>query len=600
MRTILLTLLLTLPLALSAQNRAKLAQRYFYAGEYEKAAATYKQLYETNSRNDYYFNRYTECLLQLEQYDEAEKAIARQIKAFPDNIWLYVSQGQVYEAQYQDEQAKERYNTAIDKLAADRNQIIKLANIFSSNSKYDFAIQTYEKGARLLRDDQIFAYYLGELYRRKGETEKMVEQYLNSLDANPRRLGTLRTIFQRYLSDDDFEVLKASLYERVQKDRNALHYPELLTWVFIQQKDYQGAFRQVRAIDRRMRENGMRIYQLGEIAANDGAYDAAIMAYDYIIESKGTTSSFYLEAKRSSLRCRRLKLTEGYDDYKREELVELEQMYADFLAEFENNPNIGEIVIEYAELEALYLNNMDKSIGLLQDLIELPDLNLYVKSQAKLDLADYYLIKGEVWEATLLYSQVDKLFKDDLLGHEARFRNARLSYFSGDFEWAQSQFEILKASTSKLIANDALDLSVFIMDNLGLDTTARAMELYSESELLVFQNRFEEAFAKLDTLRADFPEHTLQDDVAYLKANIYKRQRAYDKAIEYYEQIIETHTEEIRADNALYELAQLYDQQLDNKEKAMELYERLFIEFNSSVLTVNARKRFRELRGDTI
>lgn len=599
MRKIILALLLTLPLALTAQNEAKLAQRYFYAGEYEKAAATYKQLYEANSRNDYYFNRYTDCLLQLEQYDRAEKAITQQIKVFPGNIWLYVSKGQVYEAQYEDEKAKELYNTAIDKLTPDRNQIIKLANIFSSNSKYDFAIQTYEKGAKLLRDDEVFAYYLGELYRRKGETEKMVEQYLNSLDANPRRLGTLRTIFQRYLSEDDFEVLQAELYERIQKDRNALHYPELLTWVFIQQKDYRGAFRQVRAIDRRMRENGMRIYQLGEIAANDGDYDAAIMAYDYIIENKDANSSFYLEAKRASLRCRRLRLTEGYD-YNREELLELEQLYASFLSEFDGNPNTGEIVIEYAALEALYLNNMDKAITLLEELIELPDLNLYVKSQAKLDLADYFLIKGEVWEATLLYSQVDKLFKDDLLGHEARFRNARLSYFNGDFEWAQSQFEILKASTSKLIANDALDLSVFIMDNLGLDTTTRAMELYAQSELLVFQNRFDDAFAKMDTLKQDFPEHTLQDDVAYLKANIYKKQRAYDKAIEYYEQILAQHQEEIRADNALYELAQLYDQQLEDKEKAMELYERLFIEFNSSVLAVDARKRFRELRGDTI
>lgn len=599
MRTIILGLLLTLPLAISAQNRAKLAQQYFYAGEYEKAAATYKSLYEANNRNDYYFTRYTDCLLQLAQYEEAERAIVRQIKAFPDNIWLYVSQGQVYEAQYQDEQAQALYHKAIEKLTPDHNQIVKLANNFSTNSKYDFAILTYERGAELLRDNEVFAYYLGDLYRRKGETEKMVAQYLNSLAANPRRLGTLRTIFQRYLTDEDFEVLKTQLYERIQKDRNALHYPELLTWVFIQQKDYQGAFRQVRAIDRRMRENGIRIYQLAEIAANDAAYDVAIMAYDYIVEQKGQASSFYLEARRASLRCRRLRITEGYD-YEREDLLALEQLYADFIAAFANNPNIGEVIIEYAELEALYLNNMEQSIALLQQLIELPDLNIYVQARAKLNLADYYLIRGEVWEATLLYSQVDKLFKDDLLGHEARFRNARLSYYRGDFQWAQSQFEILKTSTAKLIANDALDLSVFIMDNLGLDTTTRAMELYAQAELLVFQNRFEAAFAKLDTLSQDFPEHTLQDDIAYLKANIYKQQGAYEQAIVYYGKIIKEHAEEIRADNALYELAQLYDEQLEDKTKAMELYERLFVEFNASVLAVDARKRFRELRGDTI
>lgn len=599
MRTIILALLFCLPVALSAQNRAKLAQQYFYAGEYEKAAATYKQLYEANNRNDYYFTRYTECLLQLEAYSEAEQAIAKQIKAFPDNIWLYVSYGQVYEAQYQDDKAKEFYAKAIEKLTDDRNQIIKLANIFSSNSKYDFAIETYEKGAKLLKDDQIFAYYLGELYRRKGETDKMIDQYLNSLDANPRRLGTLQTIFQRYLGEEDYKVLQTKLYERMQSDRNSLYYPELLTWVFIQQKDYQGAFRQVRALDRRMRENGMRIYQLGEIAANDAAYDAAISAFDYIVQEKGTNSSFYLDAKRASLRCRRLKLTEGYD-YNQEDLLELEQMYASFLEEFQNNPNAGEIIIEYAELEALYLNNLDKAVTLLKNLIEVPDLNLYVQSKAKLDLADYYLIKGEIWEATLLYSQVDKIFKDDLLGHEARFRNARLSYFNGDFQWAQSQFEILKASTSKLIANDALDLSVFIMDNLGLDTTTAALELYAQAELLVFQNRFDDAFAKLDTLRNAFPKHTLQDDVLYLEARIYKKLRNYEKAAEFYQEIVDNHKDEIRADNALYELAQLYDKQLNNKEKAMELYEMLFIEFNSSVLAVDARKRFRELRGDSI
>ena len=443
------------------------------------------------------------------------------------------------------------------------------------------------------------AYNLDELYRRKGDTEKMIEQYLNSLAANPERMGTLRTIFQRYLSDEDFEVLQKQLYERIQEKRNDLYYPELLTWVFIQRKDYKSAFRQVRALDRRMRENGMRIFQLAEIAANDGDYEAAIAAYDYIVEEKGTTSSFYLDAKRESLRCRRNRLTEGYD-YEKEDLLELEQMYETFLAEFGKSKSTGQIIIEFAELEGLYLNNLDKAILLLEELVGYPDLNLYVKSNAKLDLADFYLIKGEIWEATLLYSQVDKLFKDDLLGHEARFRNARLSYFNGDFEWAQSQFEILKASTSKLIANDALDLSVFIMDNIGLDTTTIAMQLYAQAELLVFQNKFDQAFAKLDTLKDDFPMHSLQDDVSFLKAVIYKKQRKYEEAARYFQLIVDNHQEEIRADNALYELAQLYENQLNNKDKAMELYERLFVEFNSSILAVDARKRFRELRGDNI
>jgi TolA-binding protein len=209
-------------------------------------------------------------------------------------------------------------------------------------------------------------------------------------------------------------------------------------------------------------------------------------------------------------------------------------------------------------------------------------------------------MQGDVWESTLLYSQVDKAFKEDPLGHEARFRNARLSYFSGDFQWAQAQFEVLKASTSKLIANDALDLSVFIMDNLGLDTTAIALQLYADAELLVFQNRFQDAFGKMDSLLLAFPKHALEDDVLYLRGKIFTKQRQYEKAAAAFEEVVEKYPEDIRADNALFELAGLYEKPLNDVEKAKTLYEKLFVEFSGSTFAVEARKRYRILRGDKI
>ena len=138
------------------------------------------------------------------------------------------------------------------------------------------------------------------------------------------------------------------------------------------------------------------------------------------------------------------------------------------------------------------------------------------------------------------------------------------------------------------------------MDNLGLDTTTTSLQLYSEAELLVFQNRFEESFDKLDSLVTDFPEHTLKDDVYYLKAKVYTKQKDYPNAVKMYEKIIEEHKDEIRADNALFELADMYENQLNNPEKAKGLYEQIFIDFSDSTLAVDARKRFRQLRGDNI
>jgi tetratricopeptide (TPR) repeat protein len=593
-----LSLFFLIPLASFSQD-ARLAQQYYQNGEYEKASVLFERLYRANELQDFYFDRYVECLLSLEQYDDAEKAIKKELKKYPDRLSFYVSLGNLYERQLRTNEANAEYEKAVKNLPADRAMVVKLAQSFMQLAKYDLAIATYEKGAKMLQDDGTFSYNLGDLYRRQGNSPLMVESYLNSLQKNPGRLVSLQTIFQRYFSKADFEELQTQLFTRIQEDQEGIYYLELLAWVFIQQKDYKNALRQIKALDRQLRETGLRVFQFAETVANDKDYDTAIDAYSYIITEKGPTTPIYVESKRQLLRCKREKLVEDYT-YTRDEILALEQEYLQFLDEFGRTRNTAAIMLELSELQAYYLNDMEKAILLLQEMISMPGVQAAVQARGKLALADYFLIQGERWESTLLYSQVDKAFEDDILGHEARFRNAKLSYYFGDFEWAQSQFEVLKASTSKLIANDALDLSVFIMDNLGLDTTAESLSLYAEADLLIFQNRFDEAFAKLDELLFRFPSHSLEDDVLYAKAQVYKKKREYAAAAELLQTITEKHVEEIRADNALFELAELYELKLGEPEKAKELYEKLFMDFSNSTFAVEARKRFRKLRGDNI
>lgn len=593
-----LALLGGLGAGLSAQE-TRLAQQYFQDGEYEKAAVIYEKLADVNGPNSYFYERYIQSLLALERYDEAEASLKKAIRKEPRNSRLYVSYGQLMEQDYRQEEADAIYRQGIDNLPPDRNMIIRMANDFIRTTKYDYAIQVFEKGADLLRDKGIFAYSLGDLYRRKGDAPGMVKNYLDAILVEPERENQLKTTFQRYLGEADLQELQAQLYQRIQDDQGGDQFPELLAWVFIQRKDYRGALRQVRALDKRLAENGLRVFQLGHTALNAKDYDAAIQAFDYIVDDKGINSPFYLDAKQGALRARRDKLTEGYD-YTEAELRDLEAGYLEFLKEFGYSPATAGLILELARLEALYLNDLPKAISLLESLLDTPNVNDRVAAAGKLALGDYYLMTGDNWEATLLYSQVDKEFKEDIMGHQARFSNARLSYYTGDFQWAQAQFDVLKASTSKLIANDALDLSVFILDNLGLDTTAAALQLYADADLLIFQNRFPEAFAKMDTLLQDFPEHELHDDVLYLKARIYMKKRQFELAAETYRTVYERYTDGIRADNALFNLAELYENQLADEAKAMELYETLFIDFSSSTLAVEARKRFRRLRGDKV
>lgn len=589
-------LLLLLPLAAFSQN-AKLADQYYVEGEYGKAADIYKQLCERTNNNEYYFRKYIDCLLATGDYEQSERLIRDQMAKSPDQMHYYVTLGNVLERQNKPDEASAVFEEAVANLPADLGQITKLGSAFLNLTKYDLAIATYERGQILMGKEDLFAHNLADLYRRKGDIPNMIKYYLYSLHSNPQRLQNVQSLFQSSLSDDDMDELQSQLYALIQKYPDSDHFPEMLAWAFMQKKDYQNALRQMRALDTRMQENGNRVYRLAKIAENERDYDAAISAYNYITEKHGINSPFYLEAKRSALAARRKQLTENYD-YTAEQLNGLRQEYTSFIDTLGRNKNTALLLIELAELEALYINDLNAAIAILAELIEYPGINKNIQARAKLNLADYYLMTGEIWESTLLYSQVDKDFKEDLLGEEARFRNAKLAYFTGEFEWAQAQFDVLKASTSRFISNDALDLSVFIADNLGLDTTAHPMTLFAEADLLVFQNKFTQAFEKLTLLNNLYEDHGLSDDILYMRGQIYRKQRKYEDAVAQFELIIEKYPEEIRADNALFALAEIYETHLGNPDKARELYEKLFIDHPDSTYSIEARKRFRRLRGD--
>jgi TolA-binding protein len=280
--------------------------------------------------------------------------------------------------------------------------------------------------------------------------------------------------------------------------------------------------------------------------------------------------------------------------------TELESAYIAAIAEVGKKAETVIMIKELAHVKTFYLNKTDESIALLREAIDMP--GGYKKTQAlcKLELGDVLVFTGDVWESSLLFSQVELDFKDDVLGNEARFRNARISYFNGDFEWAQGQLDALKASTSKLISNDAIDLSLLITDNFNMDTTQVPMQMYARADLLNYQNRFEEAHTTLDSIINIYPAHSLTDEIKMMKAGIALKQGKIETARDIYQDVLNLHFADITADDALFKLAELYQYRFNDTTKAMELYEKLISEYPGSLYVVEARKRFREMRGDAV
>jgi tetratricopeptide (TPR) repeat protein len=578
----------------------RLAREYSLNGEFEKAAEIYKVLYEQNRLGDYYYERYLTTLLELNDYETAVDMLKKAVKFSPEKLERLVDLGGIYERINQKDKANEQYEKAIKLLPNNDKIINKLAAAFISKKLYDWAIQTYEKGEKLLKQKDIFAYELGAAYFQKSNLPKTVECYLNALDFMPNRLTNIQAFFQKETANGGgYEELKKQLFARIQKDANNINYPEMLVWVFMQEGDFNGALRQCKALDKRLNEGGERLIQVADAALLDKDYATTIEAYEYIVKEKGIESIFYTEAKRNLLNAKKSQLLSN-TNYDKVGLLNLEKEYETFLAEMGKSKTTADVMQDLADFEARYLQNIDKAIKILEELIDIPQLQRPQQAQAKLQLGDFYLMKGENWEATLLYSQVDKEQKDEPLGELARYKNAKLAYYKGDFEWAQGQLAVLKGSTSELISNDAIDVSVFIMEHLNLDTSNAAMMLYAEADLLCFQNKTKEATVLMDTLNARYKGHNLEDDILYIKAKIAYENRQYEETAQYLQKIVDTYKDGILVDNSLFKMAELYENQLNNPKKAMELYDKIIIDFSGSTFVVESRKRYRKLRGDNI
>jgi len=576
----------------------RLAQEYESNGEFDKAIDIYSDLFDSNPESVTYYKYYYNSLLNSNSFKEIEKLVRKQLKRNPEQLTLYVDQGRSYKKQGMEDEAIAQYSTAIDKLSNDKSQYVQLANSFLVISENEFAIQVYEKG-RNQSKSYTYSYELANLYYRTSEYKKSMELYVEHLLEEPRRFATICNGLIRMLNSEiDHLNLQEILYANIQKNNDPI-LVEMLVWDFIQQKDFESALIQVKALDKRYKEQGERLIDLAQSAEGELMWDAAIMAYNYVIE-KGSSSPYYYTARNGILNARRSKIT-STNVYTTEDLLSLKADYLEFINDYQRADYRSAFInSELAKLEAFYLYEVDSAIMRLEQVITWQRLNPMQIAEIKLVLGDLYLIDGDVWESTLTYSQVDKAMKDDPLGEDARFRNARLAYYRGDFPLAQGQLDVLKAATSELVANDALKLSIFITENLGLDSVAEPMELFANAELLFFQNLNDSAIAVLELLEEKYPGHLLTDDNYYLRFRIAMKQQDLNKAVEHLEYIRQNQAYGLLADDALFALGDLYENFLNDPEQAKLCYEQIILQFKDSIFVSQARKHYRRLRGDTI
>jgi tetratricopeptide (TPR) repeat protein len=394
------------------------------------------------------------------------------------------------------------------------------------------------------------------------------------------------------------ELIRTEILKQIQKNPDKVVYSEILVWMLNHLKDFEASFVQSKALDKRLKEDGGRLMKLGETCIESEAYDVAIKCYEYVL-GKGPGNPYHLLARLELLNARYVKVV-ARNEYTQKDLVELESQFQLALKELGKSSSTVLLIRNLAHIQAFYLGKTEEPINLLTEAKSLVGLSASALAEVKLELADILLFSGDVWEASLLYSQVEKAFKHDPIGHEAKFRNARLSFFIGDFAWAQSQLEALKGATSKLISNDALDLSLIIADNTTLDTNPLPLQIYARADLLFFRARYDDALKTLDSIQAQFPNHSLGDEILFKKYQIAMRRNNFAGAKEICEKIMKDYPKDLFGDDACFRLAELYEFRFADIENAKKYYQLILTDYPGSLFSVEARKRFRKLRGDQV
>ena len=586
-------------LLISAQNikDVQLAHQFFQDKEYSKALELYKDAHKAN-QDPYIYKNIVHCYIQLQEYKAADKWLRKELKRSNSPTTIYIDLFHIENLLENLKQAEIDYKAAKRSLIMEQYAFHNMASRLQGYGYYDKSIEIFQFGQQELQNKSLFLNELANLSIQAGKKDQAIKFfvehcYLNEV-SKEQAIGwfTLNT-----KAIEEKQKLKVLLFKTIQKDPNALFTQELLIWVMIELNEEKEAIEQAKIVDGRSGLGGKVLLDFAEVMQEKKKYSLAIEAVNHVRIKGNTYYSFLAEKKLLELKKEAITSHLPIDTTK---VISLMSNYNDFIMRRGVNNKTAETIKDKAYMLSFYLGKYAEAQDLLVELISKTSVERKFKGEAKILLADIQLLARQIWDAQLTYWQVEKAFKESTIGHEAKYKVALLSYYIGDFEWAQNQLDALKGSTSKLISNDAIKLSTFITENIGIDSFEIPLKLYAQGQLALFQMNFESAFLKFDTLETTFTDHILLDDLWMEKASWYLKVGDLKKAELYLEKIIAFEKEQLLKDEAIFTLAEILYNDNIRQSEASALYEKIIQNHPSSIFVTEARKKFRMLRGDKI
>ena len=595
MKPIIAILIALLPLlARAQQSDTQLAYTYYQNKEYDKAAEIFLKLYE-RTRSSNFLDYHIVSLINGQRYDKAEETLKKLIKADNTNKDFLINLGYVYIQQGKPKKAEDSFQKAIDKLAPASSDIISLAYRFRDIREYEWAVKTYEKGRILIKKPDAFISELGDCYMMERNYEKMFDLFIQALEKDPSSVSNITSKLSFARSYDINNSVDTVLDRKLaQIFKNSDYNPvfdELAVWYDLQKKKFESALQHAIRLNQKSADKLHAFYNVAQNAARSEHYDIARQAYGKILEKGKENNQYYSMAEKETLNCK-------YQEYNRqksksEQYSALAAECAAYLQQYTYNYTTVDIAILLSDIYAYHLSLPDSANQVLQRAEKMRTINTNALYTVKSKRADLLTYMDNPWEATILYTQIEKANPNNDIGYEAKLKKAWLAYYSGDILWAKAQFDVLKGATTKLISNDAIKMSHFINMNYEKDGDNSSLEKLATTEYRIYKKQYQATLPVLDSLiHNSSPE--IADYTSLLKAKVLCQEFKYPEAAEILEKL-KNESEQIYIQaEAIYELAAI-KVKMQEKTQALTLYKQLVSEYSGSVYSVEGGKLYREL-----
>lgn len=605
--------LLSAQAPVQAQNQAarlRLAQSFEQAGNHEQAERLFEELYRAEPGNVVYFEGLRRTLLQLKRYDEAAAVIRERIAASPPDVNLHALLGSVYYRAGKEPEASAEWERAIAVAPGNAAVYRTVAAVLIENRLLERAAELYRRARPACGDPDLFTADLAGLLAVTMDYSGATTEYLRWLRKNPGQLGFVQGRMTSFTVKEEGRTAAIGVVESELGDGDVTLY-RLLGWLQLEGKRYPEALAVYRNIDALSRSQGVELYGFAERAFREKAFTIAARAYREAIAVPIAAGRMpharygYASA---------LKELGGATDTAGVPVAaglfpvpETRSRFAPAIEEFHR------IIADYPRTE--FSARSYYQIGLIQferlfdldaalasfELVEkeLPGVPV-LQFDVALKVGTVLMAKGDTLRAARRFEAVaaaPTALPDQQ--DEATYRLAEVAYFGGGFQKAIELLGSLALNLKADYANDALLLLSFLQENAT--SVPAALKEFAHADFLARQRRNGEAIPLLLGVISTYPGALLVDDALMKTGALQAQAGRYADALTSFDRLLtEFRESSIALDRARFSTAEIYQFGLNDRGKAIAAYEQLLAEHPGSLLVALARKRIRELRGDTM